>query len=253
MATFITATCWTLVLAAGSRSTRRARGRAWLRLCEPVLQSRSGERDRARASSAAGNRRGRGRATIAGGCCGGSWRGRGSPPPGLSRTRRQPGSRWWWRGSRRRNSRARKGWCSERLQRVQIMSPNQGRPRKGARITQPAPQAHHSQVRRSTVNLVRTWCDGGRRRRNRKPQEFRAGDVQWMTAGSGILHQETPQGDPRGRMHGFQLWANLPSSLKMTAPRYQVRPCPSRPTGTLSPRSSRDRERFAMRQNRLVS
>jgi len=48
-----------------------------------------------------------------------------------------------------------------------------------------------------------------------------AGDVQWMTAGSGILHQEMPQGDPRGRMHGFQLWANLPSALKMTAPRYQ--------------------------------
>jgi redox-sensitive bicupin YhaK (pirin superfamily) len=42
-----------------------------------------------------------------------------------------------------------------------------------------------------------------------------------MTAGSGILHQEMPKGDPRGRMHGFQLWANLPSSLKMTAPRYQ--------------------------------
>lgn len=48
-----------------------------------------------------------------------------------------------------------------------------------------------------------------------------AGDVQWMTAGSGILHQEMPQGDPNGRMHGFQLWANLPSSLKMTPPRYQ--------------------------------
>ncbi len=48
-----------------------------------------------------------------------------------------------------------------------------------------------------------------------------SGDVQWMTAGSGILHQEMPQGDPQGRMHGFQLWANLPSSLKMTAPRYQ--------------------------------
>jgi len=48
-----------------------------------------------------------------------------------------------------------------------------------------------------------------------------AGDVQWMTAGSGILHQEMPRGDPRGRMHGFQLWANLPSSLKMTRPRYQ--------------------------------
>jgi hypothetical protein len=48
-----------------------------------------------------------------------------------------------------------------------------------------------------------------------------AGDVQWMTAGSGILHQEMPQGDPTGRMHGFQLWANLPASQKMTAPRYQ--------------------------------
>jgi redox-sensitive bicupin YhaK (pirin superfamily) len=48
-----------------------------------------------------------------------------------------------------------------------------------------------------------------------------SGDVQWMTAGSGILHQEMPQGDPRGQMHGFQLWANLPASLKMTAPRYQ--------------------------------
>jgi len=48
-----------------------------------------------------------------------------------------------------------------------------------------------------------------------------AGDVQWMTAGRGILHQEMPEGDARGRMHGFQLWANLPASLKMTAPRYQ--------------------------------
>jgi redox-sensitive bicupin YhaK (pirin superfamily) len=47
------------------------------------------------------------------------------------------------------------------------------------------------------------------------------GDVQWMTAGSGIIHQEMPKGDQDGRMHGFQLWANLPSSLKMTAPRYQ--------------------------------
>ena len=47
------------------------------------------------------------------------------------------------------------------------------------------------------------------------------GDVQWMTAGSGILHQEMPKGDLLGRMHGFQLWANLPSSLKMTDPRYQ--------------------------------
>jgi quercetin 2,3-dioxygenase len=48
-----------------------------------------------------------------------------------------------------------------------------------------------------------------------------AGDVQWMTAGSGILHQEMPRGDQVGRMHGFQLWGNLPASLKMTAPRYQ--------------------------------
>jgi quercetin 2,3-dioxygenase len=47
------------------------------------------------------------------------------------------------------------------------------------------------------------------------------GDVQWMTAGRGIIHQEMPKGDALGQMHGFQLWANLPSSLKMTAPRYQ--------------------------------
>ncbi len=51
--------------------------------------------------------------------------------------------------------------------------------------------------------------------------ELASGDVQWMTAGSGIIHQEMPRGDADGRMHGFQLWANLPSSLKMTAPRYQ--------------------------------
>jgi len=48
-----------------------------------------------------------------------------------------------------------------------------------------------------------------------------AGDVQWMTAGSGIMHQEMPKGDAAGRMHGFQLWANLPKPLKMTDPRYQ--------------------------------
>jgi redox-sensitive bicupin YhaK (pirin superfamily) len=48
-----------------------------------------------------------------------------------------------------------------------------------------------------------------------------AGDLQWMTAGRGIIHQEMPKGDEAGRMHGFQLWANLPASLKMTAPRYQ--------------------------------
>ena len=48
-----------------------------------------------------------------------------------------------------------------------------------------------------------------------------AGAVQWMTAGSGVMHQEMPSGNAQGQMHGFQLWANLPSSLKMTAPRYQ--------------------------------
>ena len=48
-----------------------------------------------------------------------------------------------------------------------------------------------------------------------------AGDVQWMTAGSGIMHQEMPKGNDKGQMHGFQLWANLPSHLKMTEPRYQ--------------------------------
>ena len=48
-----------------------------------------------------------------------------------------------------------------------------------------------------------------------------AGGVQWMTAGSGIVHQEMPFGNAEGQMHGFQLWANLPAALKMTAPRYQ--------------------------------
>lgn len=47
------------------------------------------------------------------------------------------------------------------------------------------------------------------------------GDVQWMTAGSGIMHQEMPRRNRQGQMHGFQLWANLPSSLKMTTPNYQ--------------------------------
>ena len=51
--------------------------------------------------------------------------------------------------------------------------------------------------------------------------DLEAGGVQWMTAGRGIMHQEMPRGDAGGRMHGFQLWANLPSSLKMTTPRYQ--------------------------------
>jgi quercetin 2,3-dioxygenase len=48
-----------------------------------------------------------------------------------------------------------------------------------------------------------------------------AGDVQWMTAGSGIIHQEMPKAGPEGRMFGFQLWANLPASHKMMPPRYQ--------------------------------
>jgi redox-sensitive bicupin YhaK (pirin superfamily) len=48
-----------------------------------------------------------------------------------------------------------------------------------------------------------------------------SGDVQWMTAGSGIIHQEMPKGDGAGRMWGFQLWANLPASVKMMPPRYQ--------------------------------
>ena len=59
-----------------------------------------------------------------------------------------------------------------------------------------------------------------------------AGDVQWMTAGSGILHQEMPKGDAKGRMHGFQLWANLPAALKMTAPRYQDIPAAAIPEVT---------------------
>ncbi len=50
---------------------------------------------------------------------------------------------------------------------------------------------------------------------------MKPGDLQWMTAGRGIIHQEMPEGDPQGRMHGFQLWANLPARLKMTTPRYQ--------------------------------
>ena len=48
-----------------------------------------------------------------------------------------------------------------------------------------------------------------------------SGDIQWMTAGSGIIHQEMPKGDKAGRMHGFQLWANLPAAQKMKPPRYQ--------------------------------
>jgi redox-sensitive bicupin YhaK (pirin superfamily) len=56
-----------------------------------------------------------------------------------------------------------------------------------------------------------------------------AGDIQWMTAGRGIIHQEMPKGDQVGQMHGFQLWANLPASLKITAPRYQEIKAPEIP------------------------
>ncbi len=48
-----------------------------------------------------------------------------------------------------------------------------------------------------------------------------SGDVQWMTAGSGIIHQEMPKGDKKGSMGGFQLWANLPKTHKMMDPRYR--------------------------------
>jgi redox-sensitive bicupin YhaK (pirin superfamily) len=48
-----------------------------------------------------------------------------------------------------------------------------------------------------------------------------AGDVQWMSAGSGIIHQEMPKGDAQGAMYGFQLWANLPAAHKMSEPRYR--------------------------------
>src|SRR6476469_1221591 len=58
------------------------------------------------------------------------------------------------------------------------------------------------------------------------------GDIQWMTAGSGIIHQEMPKGDDAGRMHGFQLWANLPSASKMTPPRYQEVKSPDIPEVT---------------------
>jgi quercetin 2,3-dioxygenase len=50
---------------------------------------------------------------------------------------------------------------------------------------------------------------------------IRSGDVQWMSAGSGIIHQEMPKGDSNGAMYGFQLWANLPAASKMSPPRYR--------------------------------
>src|SRR5258706_10846444 len=58
-----------------------------------------------------------------------------------------------------------------------------------------------------------------------------AGDIQWMTAGSGIIHQEMPKGDGEGRMHGFQVGANLPAELKMTAPRDEEGKAPGIPEG----------------------
>ena len=84
----------------------------------------------------------------------------------------------------------------------------------------PRHRDHHLRARRrrwSTATASATAASMG------------AGDVQWMTAGRGILHQEMPKGDAQGRMHGFQLWANLPSSLKMTAPRYQDIPAAAIP------------------------
>ncbi|MBI5016562.1 MAG: pirin family protein [Deltaproteobacteria bacterium] len=61
-----------------------------------------------------------------------------------------------------------------------------------------------------------------------------SGDVQWMTAGSGIIHQEMPKGDPLGSMWGFQLWANLPAGQKMMDPRYRDVRADQIPTVTLS-------------------
>ena len=60
-----------------------------------------------------------------------------------------------------------------------------------------------------------------------------AGDVQWMTAGSGIIHQEMPKLSPSGTMWGFQFWANLPASQKMMAPRYRDVPADTIPVVTL--------------------
>src|SRR5512133_3933561 len=61
-----------------------------------------------------------------------------------------------------------------------------------------------------------------------------AGDVQWMTAGSGIIHQEMPQVSPTGTMWGFQFWANLPASQKMMPPRYRDVPAATIPEVTLA-------------------
>lgn len=51
--------------------------------------------------------------------------------------------------------------------------------------------------------------------------EIGPGDVQWMTAGRGILHEEMPRRSPAGKVNGFQLWVNLPARLKMSPPKYQ--------------------------------
>jgi len=63
--------------------------------------------------------------------------------------------------------------------------------------------------------------------------DISCGDVQWMTAGSGIIHQEMPKGDREGRMEGFQLWANLPAEQKMMHPRYRDISAAQIPTVTL--------------------
>ena len=116
----------------------------------------------------------------------------------------------WWRGRRRARS-----WrpCrpSSPVRRLPQRQPDDylagfpWHPHRGHRN-------HHVHARRARWHTATASAITG---------NLGAGDVQWMTAGSGILHQEMPKGDAQGRMHGFQLWANLPASLKMTAPRYQ--------------------------------
>ena len=92
-----------------------------------------------------------------------------------------------------------------------------GRPRRlHPRIPLASPPGHrddHLRPRRAASSTATAWATG----------RHRPGDVQWMTAGSGIIHQEMPKGDEEGCMWGFQLWANLPASHKMMDPRYQER------------------------------
>lgn len=67
--------------------------------------------------------------------------------------------------------------------------------------------------------------------------QLRVGDVQWMTAGAGIVHSEMPSRTlmkSGGRVHGFQIWVNLPAKLKMTQPRYQEVPAARIPHGVSS-------------------